>query len=703
FHAVRLAELPLPHPRQFCFRYTILELNTAVKPWMFEHLFARGYDRVVYLDPDIFVYSPLVELDEVPPDNFITLTPHLTGFIHGDEHPSERTIMLAGAYNLGFIAVSRRPQLASFLRWWQEKLEFQCVVDTARGLFVDQKWIDLVPGLFSGVSILRHDGYNVAYWNLGQRTVTAGSSPAVNGKPLRFFHFSGFDPAVPDMVSKHHHVLRIEDAGDVRALLEDYDAALRTADYSSSRNAPYSFGVFSDGTPVPDAARIAYRNSIELQSAAGPDPFSRPELFVGIRDAPKRARWTARAALMSYRILSSVRPLVRLLPPSMRKTMREYLLGMRPARKANRGPSRAAACPPGLNVIGHLTSETGVGESARLCRNACEAVGLPNDFIDLDRVGGVAGTASYRASIYHVNADMLSEVHQRMHRLFEASSYNIGCWHWELPELPDEWIPAAEPLDEIWAPSEFVQGAVGDKVTIPVVHMPHGIEVTAIEPCTPEELGVPAGRFTFLCMFDFASVMHRKNPLGAVEAFRRAFRNDSRAALLIKTVAADRYPAEHAQLLEHLRGVPDVYLTDCMLSRARVNGLLSACDSVISLHRSEGFGLILAEAMYLGKPVVATGWSGNMDFMNAGNSCPVGYQLITIDRTEGPYRAGQKWADPDLDHAAHLMRHLVDDCTDRARTGERAGETIRSQFSPVAAGLRYRRRLAVLGLMDPAR
>ncbi|HWS72294.1 MAG TPA: group 1 glycosyl transferase, partial [Thermoanaerobaculia bacterium] len=176
FTSVSLETLPLPSPRQFTFRYTILELNTAAKPWMFEHLFARGYDRVVYFDPDIVVYSPLAELDE----SFLTLTPHLTGSIRGDDHPSERTVSQAGAYNLGFLAVTRQPSLERFLAWWQEKLEFQCVVEPERGLFVDQKWMDLAPGLFPDVRILRHDGYNVAYWNLGQRTVTGMT---VNGEP----------------------------------------------------------------------------------------------------------------------------------------------------------------------------------------------------------------------------------------------------------------------------------------------------------------------------------------------------------------------------------------------------------------------------------------------------------------------------------------------------------------------------------------
>jgi glycosyltransferase involved in cell wall biosynthesis len=697
FTTVPLEDLPLPNPRQFCFRYSILELNTAVKPWMFAHLFARGYDRVVFIDPDVVIYSPLVEIDEASPETFLILTPHMTGFTEGGEHPFERTILQAGIYNLGFLAVTRRPPLERFLAWWKEKLEYQCVVDTERGLFVDQKWMDLTPGLFAGVMILRHDGYNVAYWNLRQRAVVGDSANAtVNGQPLRFFHFSGFDPADPGMVSRHYGAMAVADMGDAAKLFEDYRAAILAAGYESFRNAPYAFGTFAGGTRLPDIVRIAYRNSSKLQLAGGADPFEHPEVFRGIH-AISRGPRAARIAARAYRSLSRARPLVLLFPKPLRTALREFLLGRKESAPRTTRPESSLL--PGLNIAGYITHDTGVGESARLCQKSCDAAGLPNHLIAVGVRDGLARQPIYRASVFHVNADQLPAVYSEMAELFRAGAYNIGVWHWELPELPDAWIASADPLDEIWAPSAFVQSAVSRKVSIPVVHMPHGIEVTEIEPCSPEELGVPPGRFMFLCMFDFSSVTHRKNPLAAVEAFGRAFAGSPPTALLIKTSHGDRHPEELANLKERLRGIPNVYLTDRMLPRPRVNGLLAACDSVVSLHRSEGFGLILAEAMYLGKPVVATGWSGNMDFMNSGNSCPVNYELVTLDRTYQYYTAGQQWAEPDVDHAAHLMRRVFEDANFRTEISERARRTIQSQFSPAAAGQRYRKRLAFLGLM----
>jgi glycosyltransferase involved in cell wall biosynthesis len=431
-----------------------------------------------------------------------------------------------------------------------------------------------------------------------------------------------------------------------------------------------------------------------LQTAAGEDPFLHPELFRGLQDPPRERRppLAARMGVASYRTLSRARPLVSLLPRGMRTAMREFLLGR---RETPRGPKPASLLPAGLNVVGYLSRETGVGESARLCAQACARAGLPHHEVNVD---DAQPQAVYRASIHHVNADQLPVMAGRHPQLFADSAYNIGCWHWELPELPDGWT--SEPLDEIWAPSAFIQSAVSRKVDIPVVHMPHGVEVSAMVPCAPQELGVPPGRFTFLFLFDLASVMERKNPLAAIEAFARAFAPEEPVALLIKVVDAARHGEEYAQLAARVAGVPNVFLSDVILPRARVNGLLAACDGVLSLHRAEGFGLMLAEAMSLGKPVVATGWSGNMDFMTATNSCPVDYELVTLDRNYGHYQIGQQWAEPDVDHAARLLRRLFDDEAFRAGIGERARETMRSRFSPATAGLRYRRRLAFLGLVD---
>lgn len=702
FETVGLDALGLSDLTELTFRYSVLELDTAVKPWLIEHLFGRNYDRVVYLDPDVVVYSRLAELDRDDPP-FVTLTPHLTAPVDDPPYLRERSILVAGAWNLGFIAITRDPQLDAFLGWWKGRLEHDCVVEPEKGLFVDQKWIDLVPGLFDRIAPLRHDGYNVAYWNLRQRRVTRDSAGAflVNGQPLRFMHFSGFNPLAPQLVSRHDTSLKVVASGDAAPLFNDYAAALRAAGLESFRRAPYAFGRFINGARITDAARMAYRQSPELRKQAAGNPFAHPHLFHGIVE--RRPPLSARAAFHTYRILSRARPVVTLFPRPLRDALRVRLVG---PSVPSAPPRRVAAQPAaeerdlttGVAIAGYFSRETGVGESARLCVTSCDAAGIATRIIDVDR--NAERRIDEQTAILHVNADMTPSVVAGLRDTLRPDTYKIGVWHWELADFPEGWTASAGLLNEIWAPSEFIAGAVGRSVTIPVVHMPHGIEVTELTPFSLSTFGVPVGRFVFLLMFDFDSFVERKNPVAAIEAFRRAFPRDEGATLLIKTNSGSRHPAALAELQALVSGESHVRVVDCTLTRGELNGLSAACDAVVSLHRAEGFGLGLAEAMDLGKPVVATGWSGNVDFMNAGNSCPVAYELVPIERDHGPYKAGNRWADPDVEHAAWLMARLVRDSDYRETIGRRARETIRTEFSPRVAGERYRRRLARLGLLD---
>jgi hypothetical protein len=277
YRTVLVETLPLPESKKFLFRYSILELNTAVKPWMLEHLLALGYKRVIYLDPDILVVSPLLEVESALKDNATgVLTPHLLSPIVEDgKHPGELEIILSGTYNLGFIAVTSSPTAARFVAWWKKKLERHAGVDLAVGLFTDQKWIDLVPGMFPGFHILLDPGYNVAYWNLAQREVAYRDSRwIVNGRPLRFFHFSGFDPEKPIGFSKYQNRYTLETVGAVKPLVLSYAAEVLDNGHLSAKSSTYSYGLFANGATIPDFIRWKYRRDAEIERAAGPDPFS---------------------------------------------------------------------------------------------------------------------------------------------------------------------------------------------------------------------------------------------------------------------------------------------------------------------------------------------------------------------------------------------------------------------------------------------
>ena len=213
FEIVLSRDLRIPQSRWFHFKYTILELSTAVKPYAFEYLLAaHSLDRIIFLDPDIRIYSPLKDVTAALGSANIALTPHLTRSLEDDKRPAEIDILRSGAYNLGFIGIARSTETAAFLVWWQQRLYDHCLVDLPRGLFVDQKWIDLAPGMFEGVEIIRDPGYNVAYWNLAHRPISRSEAGyKIERSPLAFFHFSGFDPEQPARLSRHQNRFKVED------------------------------------------------------------------------------------------------------------------------------------------------------------------------------------------------------------------------------------------------------------------------------------------------------------------------------------------------------------------------------------------------------------------------------------------------------------------------------------------------------------
>ncbi len=288
FDVIVLPALKLPDGDEFYFQYTILELNTAVKPWALEYLLDLGHQQVLYIDPDIRLYQPLTEVNALLDGGAaLVLTPHLLAPIDDNCAPGDLDIRVAGTYNLGFCAVSAQPAARAFLRWWQGKLARNCVVNTEMGIFVDQSWVDLAPGMFDNVAVLRHPGYNVAYWNLGQRAVTETPQGfLVNGQPLRFFHFSGLDPQDPQPISKHQNRFTIDKVSPaVRTLFLGYCADVIANGQAHFSRLPYGFAKFSNGAPVSGHARALLRLNPDARAAAGGKPFDFPALAADAADS----------------------------------------------------------------------------------------------------------------------------------------------------------------------------------------------------------------------------------------------------------------------------------------------------------------------------------------------------------------------------------------------------------------------------------
>jgi len=228
-----------------------------------------------------------------------------------------------------------------------------------------------------------------------------------------------------------------------------------------------------------------------------------------------------------------------------------------------------------------------------------------------------------------------------------------------------------------------------------LVHIPHAISFAPPPGLGRAHFGLPSGRFLFLTLFDMLSVFNRKNPLGAVEAFIRAFGNVSSVQLIIKINNAQRRPDYLKALREAIAGYP-ITIMDTTFNRDETYGLINACDCLVSLHRSEGFGLTLAEAMFLGKPVIATAYSGNMDFTKFDNSFLVGYRLRPVGKNNEPYDEDSLWADPSVEQASQQMRTVTSEPQIRQNVAAAGQEFVRRKLNPEAVGRQIADRLQAI-------
>jgi glycosyltransferase involved in cell wall biosynthesis len=295
--------------------------------------------------------------------------------------------------------------------------------------------------------------------------------------------------------------------------------------------------------------------------------------------------------------------------------------------------------------------------------------------------------------IVAVNADELPDLVERLGEdYFEGP--RIGIWGWETNTIPTRWERAFALVEEIWVYSRFMAENIGAVAQVPVIALPPPVQRPS-ETVAPLRLGVPEG-FLFLFVFDYLSTVQRKNPIGLIEAFKLAFAPGEGPQLLIKTINAPLRPLAEEELLWAAHGREDIHVVDRSLNDDELNGLMAACDCYVSLHRAEGFGLTLAEAMAIGKPAIATGYSGNVDFMNSENSYLVDYTIGRVGPECEIYPPEGEWAEPSVEHAAELMRRVLDDPREARRRGARAAQDIARALSPAATGAAMRDRLQQL-------
>jgi glycosyltransferase involved in cell wall biosynthesis len=328
-------------------------------------------------------------------------------------------------------------------------------------------------------------------------------------------------------------------------------------------------------------------------------------------------------------------------------------------------PIDAAADDP-VCIAGILSTVTGIGEGARLSGRALVKLGYRVRSFDIDEMFGTepgqerppplergAGTV-----LLHFNPDHLTPLLMLLSRRQLRGKRLIGYWAWELARIPDLWVSALAEVDEVWTPSDFVSDAVRRHTDKPVRTVPH--PVVQGYRGTPRRAHFGIGKqFVVLTMFSFASSFQRKNPIAAVKAFKQAFGNAVDRLLIVKVSQAHESPEEMALLRSEIGDAPNIRVEQRMLSDEERLDLIASADVLLSLHRSEGFGLVMAEAMAAGVAVVATNWSGNLDFMDETSALLVPFRMIAVADCKGVYDGREQWADPDVAVAAAYLQAVA--------------------------------------------
>ncbi len=622
------------------------------------------------------------------------------------------------------------------------------------------RFLELAPARFS-TGVLEDPGSNLSLWNLHHHAlhVSAEAVTVDDGEPLRFLNLAGFDPDRPYRLAANASRARVSRSPALRRLVERYAGELREAGWRDTDHRGEVGRRLSDELVYDDSLRATYSRALALGEGFedlfseqgtrafllwldGPAPRGgayginryvfhrvsreRPDVLrtfpdLDGEDGPRYVAWCWAFGRDELAIPD------RFMPPAPAGFRRPPA---RPAAKPSgeSAPPSPAPSPPApppadapasgediaVRLTGYLGHTLGLGAAARGYVQALGSAAVPVSTVTVPlhhlalpvKLEDAYGEHAFEDLVQHgghgfeivaVNADELPSFVERLGEdYFEGP--RIGIWGWETNTIPPRWQRAFALVQEVWVYSRFMAQNIGAVAPVPVVALPPPVQRPA-EPAEPNRLGVPDG-FLFLFVFDYLSTVQRKNPVGLVEAFREAFAPGEGPQLLIKTINGPLRPLSEEEVLWAADGRQDIHVIDRSLTGDELNGLMAACDCYVSLHRAEGFGLTLAEAMAIGKPAIATGYSGNVDFMNEHNSYLVDYAIGRVGPECEIYPPEGEWADPSVEHAAQRMREVYEDPAEAVRRGQRAARDVALKLSPEATGAAMRARLSQLAGRD---
>lgn len=357
----------------------------------------------------------------------------------------------------------------------------------------------------------------------------------------------------------------------------------------------------------------------------------------------------------------------------------------------------------GLNIIGFFSGNFGLAEAARSVVKSVKTTDIPVSLISADHLLSEKGSFEFATTIsnkfeHQTNLFCLS---QETMMTFMASHpwslfknrYNIALWFWETTHLPKVHKTSLDYLDEIWVTTNYMKEHLSHATKKPIHRIHQPIEIDYAQKNVPKSSFNLKNRFTFLFCFDFNSIVERKNPHAVIKAFKKAFPDNQSAQLVIKSQNGTHYRDKFEQLQTLIASDDRIIWIDEKFSGDKRFELLDMCDCYISLHRSEGLGLTMAESLFLGKPTIGTGYSGNLDFMKSSNSYLCSYELVHVGNNVAPYPEEGLWAEVDLDEAAFLMKYVYENPREAQEKGLRGQKEIITNYSPKKAGEEIKDRL----------
>lgn len=382
----------------------------------------------------------------------------------------------------------------------------------------------------------------------------------------------------------------------------------------------------------------------------------------------------------------------KILPMGLLRTMKKKYLSnlMGKYIKEPIDPEEFQRKEPGVNLIGDIRAEIGLGQSMRLLANELELSKYPFGIYDFQLGGNLRrGDTSwdyrmredypYRINLFHINPQEVGLAYLYLDKDIWKNRYNIAFWLWELEEFPREYVETLKFFDEIWTPSEFASSSIRKVTDKPVHTIPYYVLASADAACDRAYFGLPEDKFLYLIMYDTNSTMARKNPVGALEAYKKAFSpEDEQVGLVIKVNNATE--EDLSVIRDSIGEYQNVYFITQTMDKVQVNSLIAAVDVFVSLHRAEGFGLVMAEAMLLKTACVATNWSSNTEFMDMESACMVTYKKTEIQETSGNYKRGYVWAEPDVAEAAVYMKRLYEEPEYYAKLVRQAEQNIKKRL-----------------------